>query len=469
MQQQYPLPSRVSTPRARRTPFVLVALALPTLAIGAMSLAPRAQAAEAPVGLGSVASYSVLGGETVTNTGPSVVAADLGVSPGTAITGFPPGVYGGALHAADAAAAQAQADLTTAYDAAAGRAATATVSGDLVGQTLTTGVYRSASTLSLSGTVTLDGQGDPAAVFVFQVGSGLTTATGSNISLINGAQACRVFWQVGSSAVLGVGSSFTGSVLAQSSISAGTGTQVAGRLLARTGAVTLDSTRVSVPGCAAIPPTTTTTVPASSSTAPTSSTTPPTDSTNPTVTTVPSSSTSAASASTTTPATGSTTTSPGATTTQPGATTTQPGATTTQPGASTTIPGAETTVPDASSTTSIDASTTSGPVPSSDQVSTTSPAPTSSGSMGTTTTTDVPTVGSGATTSTPTTTTTIFPTLASNTAAPTSAVLAVAATGSVPRGSLPRTGTGVEPLLLTGFGLVGGGALIRRLGRRRPA
>ena len=461
MQQQYPLPSRVPTPRARRTPFVLVALALPTLAIGAMSLAPRAQAAEAPVGLGSVASYSVLGGETVTNTGPSVVAADLGVSPGTAITGFPPGVYGGALHAADAAAAQAQADLTTAYDAAAGRAATATVSGDLVGQTLTTGVYRSASTLSLSGTVTLDGQGDPAAVFVFQVGSGLTTATGSNISLINGAQACRVFWQVGSSAVLGVGSSFTGSVLAQSSISAGTGTQVAGRLLARTGAVTLDSTRVSVPGCAAIPPTTTTTVPASSSTAPT-------DSTNPTVTTVPSSSTSAASASTTTPATGSTTTSPGATTTQPGATTTQPGATTTQPGASTTIPGAETTVPDASSTTSIDASTTSGPVPSSDQVSTTSPAPTSSGSMGTTTTTDVPTVGSGATTSTPTTTT-IFPTLASNTAAPTSAVLAVAATGSVPRGSLPRTGTGVEPLLLTGFGLVGGGALIRRLGRRRPA
>ena len=460
MQQQYPLPSRVPTPRARRTPFVLVALALPTLAIGAMSLAPRAQAAEAPVGLGSVASYSVLGGETVTNTGPSVVAADLGVSPGTAITGFPPGVYGGALHAADAAAAQAQADLTTAYDAAAGRAATATVSGDLVGQTLTTGVYRSASTLSLSGTVTLDGQGDPAAVFVFQVGSGLTTATGSNISLINGAQACRVFWQVGSSAVLGVGSSFTGSVLAQSSISAGTGTQVAGRLLARTGAVTLDSTRVSVPGCAAIPPTTTTTVPASSSTAPT-------DSTNPTVTTVPSSSTSAASASTTTPATGSTTTSPGATTTQPGATTTQPGATTTQPGASTTIPGAETTVPDASSTTSIDASTTSGPVPSSDQVSTTSPAPTSSGSMGTTTT-DVPTVGSGATTSTPTTTT-IFPTLASNTAAPTSAVLAVAATGSVPRGSLPRTGTGVEPLLLTGFGLVGGGALIRRLGRRRPA
>ena len=460
MQQQYPLPSRVPTPRARRTPFVLVALALPTLAIGAMSLAPRAQAAEAPVGLGSVASYSVLGGETVTNTGPSVVAADLGVSPGTAITGFPPGVYGGALHAADAAAAQAQADLTTAYDAAAGRAATATVSGDLVGQTLTTGVYRSASTLSLSGTVTLDGQGDPAAVFVFQVGSGLTTATGSNISLINGAQACRVFWQVGSSAVLGVGSSFTGSVLAQSSISAGTGTQVAGRLLARTGAVTLDSTRVSVPGCAAIPPTTTTTVPASSSTAPT-------DSTNPTVTTVPSSSTSAASASTTTPATGSTTTSPGATTTQPGATTTQPGATTTQPGASTTIPGAETTVPNASSTTSIDASTTSGPVPSSDQVSTTSPAPTSSGSMGTTTT-DVPTVGSGATTSTPTTTT-IFPTLASNTAAPTSAVLAVAATGSVPRGSLPRTGTGVEPLLLTGFGLVGGGALIRRLGRRRPA
>ena len=120
-----------------------------------------AQAAEAPVGLGTVGSYSVLGGQAVANTGPSTLAGDLGVSPGTAITGFPPGTSGGTTHSADAAAAQAQSDLVVAYNSAAGRAPTASVAGDIVGRTLTAGVYSSTGPLGLTGTVTFDGQGDP--------------------------------------------------------------------------------------------------------------------------------------------------------------------------------------------------------------------------------------------------------------------------------------------------------------------
>jgi hypothetical protein len=141
-------------------------------------LAVPAGAAEAPVGLGTAGSYSVLGGQTVTNTGPSKLSGDLGVSPGTAITGFPPGTVGGAKHAGDAQAAKAQSDLTIAYNDAAGRALTASVAGDLVGKTLTAGVYKSTGPLALSGTVTLNGQGNPDAVFIFQVASTLITGLG---------------------------------------------------------------------------------------------------------------------------------------------------------------------------------------------------------------------------------------------------------------------------------------------------
>ena len=230
-----------------------------------------AGAAEAPVGLGTATSFAVLGATTVTNTGPSVISGDLGVSPGTAVTGFPPGtVLNGVIHAGNAEAAQAQADVTTAYNDAAGRSVTANVTADLAGQTLVSGVYRGA-TLGLTGTVTLDAQGDPNAVFIFQAGSTLITEPGSRVSLVNGADACNVYWQVGSSATLGTTTDFVGTVIALASVGAQTGATVNGRLFARNGAVTLDSNTITRGGCAAIapgtPPTTlptTTTLPLTS-------------------------------------------------------------------------------------------------------------------------------------------------------------------------------------------------------------
>jgi hypothetical protein len=202
---------------------------------------PRTHAAQAPVNLGTAGNFAVLGGSTVTNTGPSVVNGDLGVSPGTAVTGFPPGVVSGTVHAGDATAAQAQADLTTAYNDAAGRTPATTVSGDIGGQTLTPGVYNSASSLGITGTLTLDGQGDPNAVFIIQTGSTLITAAASAVNLINRAQAANVFWQVGSSATLGTNSTFSGNILALTSITVTTGVKIFGRALARNGAVTLDT------------------------------------------------------------------------------------------------------------------------------------------------------------------------------------------------------------------------------------
>jgi hypothetical protein len=207
------------------------------------------------VPLGTAASYSVLGGQTVTNTGPSVLDGDVGVSPGTAITGFPPGVALGATHAADAHALRAQSDLTIAYNDAAGQAPDDSISGDLGGLTLEPGVYNASSSIGLTGTLTLDGQGDPDAVFVFQVGSTLTTASASRVALLNDAQACNVFWQIGSSATLGTGTTFVGTIMALTSISVTTGTTVDGRALARNGAVTLDSNTFTRSDCETAPPT----------------------------------------------------------------------------------------------------------------------------------------------------------------------------------------------------------------------
>lgn len=233
----------------------VVALGVAFAVIGSQS----ATAQQAPVGLGTAGSFAVLAGTTVTNTGPSTISGDLGVNPGTAVVGFPPGtVSNGVIHAADAVALQAQADLVTAYNDAAGRATTATVSADLGGQTLVAGVYTGGA-LGLTGTLTLDAQGDPNAVFVFQAASTLITASTSTVSLINGANPCNVFWQVGSSATLGTNSVFVGTVLALTSVAATTGATVQGRLLARNGEVTLDNNVITASDCTSAPPTTTTT------------------------------------------------------------------------------------------------------------------------------------------------------------------------------------------------------------------
>ena len=162
------------------------------------------------------------------------------------------------IHAADAVALQAQADVTTAYNDAAGRATTATVTADLGGRTLVAGVYTGGA-LGLTGALTLDAQGDPNAVFVFQAASTLITASTSSVNLINGANPCNVYWQVGSSATLGTNSVFVGTVLALTSVAATTGATVQGRLLARNGEVTLDNNVITVPNCASAPPATTTT------------------------------------------------------------------------------------------------------------------------------------------------------------------------------------------------------------------
>jgi hypothetical protein len=220
----------------------------------ALALASSAQA-QAPVSLGTAANFAVLGASTVTNTGPSVITGDLGVSPGTAVTGFPPGTVNGTIHAADAVAAQAQSALTAAYIDTAGRACQVALTGqDLGGLTLTHNVHCFTSSAQLTGTLTLDAQGDPNAVFIFQIVSTLTTASGSRVNLINGAQSCNVFWQVGSSATLGTTTTFRGNILALTSITATTGATVDGRLLARNGAVTLDSNTVTRAQCAAPPP-----------------------------------------------------------------------------------------------------------------------------------------------------------------------------------------------------------------------
>jgi hypothetical protein len=224
-----------------------------------VGFANPAAAAEAKVNLGTAAPYSVLGSASVTNTGPSVLSGDVGLSPGSALSGFPPGVALGTTHVNDANASQAQTDLVTGYNDAAGRTSTATVSGDLGGQTLVGGVYSSASTMALTGTLTLDAQGNRDTVFIFQVGSALTTASSSSVSLLNGAQACNVFWQVGSSATLGTTSAFVGSIIALTSVTVTTGATVEGRALARSGSVTLDSNTFTTPGCLTGSATTTTT------------------------------------------------------------------------------------------------------------------------------------------------------------------------------------------------------------------
>jgi hypothetical protein len=237
--------------RLGRLAAALVLICATTLAVDA--LAPtRASAESVPPPIGTAAAFALLAGSTITNTGNSVINGDMGVSPGTARTGFPPGQLNGTFHSADATAAQAKTDLAGAYTNAASRPTTATVATELGGTTRSTGVYDSASgTFEITGTVTLNGLGDPGAVFIFKTGSTLVTAANSAVNLINGAQACNVFWQVGSSATFGADSTMRGDVLALTSITVGARVTGDGRMLAINGAVTLDNDAITTSSCAA--------------------------------------------------------------------------------------------------------------------------------------------------------------------------------------------------------------------------
>ena len=239
---------------------------------------PAGGAATATVAMGSANDFAVLGASTVTNTGVTSIDGNVGLSPGTSVTGFPPGVLvpPHTIEINTASALQAQADLALAYTDAAGRAMDTTTLAEIGGQTLTAGVIGTPTrgALTLTGTLTLDGAGDPSSVFIVQTDTTLTTATNSAVLLVNGAQECNVFWQIGSSATLGTGTNFAGNILASASITVNAGATVRGRALAHGAAVTLDTDTFTTPTCDLAPPVTTTLAPVTTTTvAPTTTTT----------------------------------------------------------------------------------------------------------------------------------------------------------------------------------------------------
>jgi hypothetical protein len=232
--------------RARRGIVSLTAL----VAVFSLLLPLSAAGAATMVPLGTANSFAILAGSTITNTGSSTVTGDIGLHPGTEYTGSAGVTHNGAVHLTDGVALQAKNDLTTAYTNAAGQPVSSTIPTELGGSILPPGVYDSeAGTFGITGTVTLDAQGDPNAVFIFKMASTLTTASGSNVALINGANLCNVFWQVGSSATLGTNSTFRGTIMALDSITLTTGATVEGRVLARNAAVTLDTNTITNAAC----------------------------------------------------------------------------------------------------------------------------------------------------------------------------------------------------------------------------
>ncbi len=225
------------------------------IAIGAMGASTANATHVTRVGLGTTDGFAVLAGSGITNTGSSVINGDIGTFPTTTTTGFPPGTVNGTNRGGDAVTQGAKTDLVTAYDDAAGRTPVTTIPTELGGSTLTHGVYSSAAgTFGITGALTLDAQGDASAVWVFKMATTLTTANASSVVLIGGAQSCNVFWQVGSSATLGGSTSFRGNILALTSITLVTSATVDGRVLARNGAVTLDTNTITRATCAVATP-----------------------------------------------------------------------------------------------------------------------------------------------------------------------------------------------------------------------
>jgi len=224
------------------------------LAIAGVFPSQDAMALQTPVVLGSAAKFAVLAATTVTSTGATTVNGNLGVSPGATVTGSP--TVNGTMHLGDPIAAQAQSDLTTAYNDLAGRPGGAATSGNLGGLTLTPGLYTSTSSLEISsGDLTLDALGDPNAVFIFQIPTTFITTVGRSVILSGGATPCHVFWQVGSSATLGTSSIIKGNILAYTSVTLNTGATLEGRALARNGAVALDDNSIAtIPSGPTVPP-----------------------------------------------------------------------------------------------------------------------------------------------------------------------------------------------------------------------
>ena len=210
-----------------------------------VAVAPIDAFAATSPNLGTALNFTVLAGSTVTNTGPSVITGNLGLDPGSSVTGFPPGTVTGVKHISDAVALNARNDLTTAYIDAANAPVTTDMTGlNLGGKNLTPGVYKFDSSAQLTGTLALSGNG----VYIFQIGSTLTTASNSVVQTINGAQACSVYWQVGTSATLGSATHFQGTLMALTSITMVTGANIiSGRAMARNGALTLDANHIVPP------------------------------------------------------------------------------------------------------------------------------------------------------------------------------------------------------------------------------
>jgi hypothetical protein len=204
---------------------------------------PLQTTTQTPVSLGTDAStLAVLAGTAITSTGATTITGDVGLSPGTSVGGFPPGIINGTQHINDNIANQAKLDLTSAYNDAAGRTCTdiVTLSGNIGGLTLTPGLYKSTSTLALSsGDVTFDAKGNSSAVFIIQIASSFTATSGRQVILSGGALASNIFWQVGSSATFGTTSVFKGTIMAMQSITFDTGATLDGKALARSGAVTM--------------------------------------------------------------------------------------------------------------------------------------------------------------------------------------------------------------------------------------
>ncbi len=352
----YSSPSKFSmfrSPTQRSANLSRARLGLGTFGVGLLSFitliafASDSAAAATNIDLGTATSYAVIAGSTITNTGPSVITGDFGLNPGTSTPGFSSITLAGTENVHNAASLAGQNASTAAYLVAQGETPAITVAAGTLGgattPTLTPGIYTAGSlikSLSLTGTLTLNGEGDPNAVFIFQAASTLTTDSSSSVVLEDGASACNVFWQVGSSATLGTYTSFIGTILALTSATLNTGATVNGRVLAQTGAVTLDENTISVPTCSAA--TTTTTAAGGTTTTTAAGGTTTTTAAGGTTTTT------AAGGTTTTTAAGGTTTTTaagGTTTTTHPTTTTTTKKPVTKPGTTTTVAPGATIIP----------------------------------------------------------------------------------------------------------------------------